>query len=134
MSDIAASIALSASTRAMVVDDDFDIVYIIRRHLQKWGYEVDTFTNPLYALQVFKRNPERYSIILTDIRMPEMTGIQLARLMQEVKPDVKVIIMTAYEIEPDDLADNLPTIRRDDILKKPFTLIQVCNAVKKQMK
>lgn len=134
MSDIAASIALSASTRVMVVDDDFDIVYIIRRHLQKWGYEVDTFTNPLYALQVFKRNPERYSIILTDIRMPEMTGIHLARLMQEVKPDVKVIIMTAYEIEPDDLADNLPTIRRDDILKKPFTLIQVCNAVKKQMK
>lgn len=118
----------------MVVDDDFDIVYIIRRHLQKWGYEVDTFTNPLYALQVFRENPERYFVVLSDIRMPEMTGIRLAKLMREVKPDVKVIIMTAYEIEPYDLAENLPTINRNDILKKPFTLVQVCNAVKKQMK
>jgi DNA-binding LytR/AlgR family response regulator len=95
---------------------------------------VDTFTNPLFALQMFKENPARYSVALLDIRMPEISGIALAQLMLKVKPDAKIIIMTAYEVFADDLKHSLPMIRRDDILKKPFSLIQVCNAVKKQLK
>jgi two-component system cell cycle sensor histidine kinase/response regulator CckA len=119
--------------RVMVVDDEFDIVMIIRRYLEKWGYTVDTFTNPQYAYQIFKANPERYSLVLADIRMPEMTGIRLANLMLEVKPDMKIVIMTAFEIAPDELHTQLPTITRRDILQKPFRLEQICNAVKKQL-
>ena len=118
----------------MVVDDEYDIVHIVRKHLERWGYSVDTFTDPTFALQVFKDNPNRYALILTDIRMPEMSGVALATLMQKLKPDVKIIIMTAFEIEPGDLTMNLPTITHDDILKKPFSLVQVCQAVKKQLK
>src|SRR4029078_6979445 len=91
--------------RIMVVDDEFDIVMIIRRYLEKWGFEVDTFTNPAYAYEVFKANSERYSLLLTDIRMPEMTGIRLAKLVQEIKPGIRVVIMTAYEVEPDELSE-----------------------------
>lgn len=118
----------------MVVDDEYDIVHVIRRHLEKWGFSVDTFTNPLYALQVFKDNPDRYSVVLTDLAMPEIRGSRLANMMLEVKPDVKVIIMTAYEIEPQDIAINLATMSRDEILKKPFTMLEVCGAVKKQLR
>lgn len=126
--------SLSDSGRIMVVDDDYDIVHVVRRHLEKWGLSVDTFTNPLFALQMFKDNPGRYSVALLDIRMPEMSGIALAELMLKAKPDAKIVIMTAYEIVAEDMKHSLPTISRDDILKKPFTLIQVCNAVKKQLK
>lgn len=118
----------------MVVDDDYDIVHVVRRHLEKWGFSVDTFTNPLFALQMFKENPSRYSVALLDIRMPEMAGTALAELMLKAKPDAKIVIMTAYEIVAEDLRLNLPAIKRDDILKKPFTLLQVCNAVKRQLK
>jgi DNA-binding NtrC family response regulator len=117
----------------MVVDDEFDIGYLIRRYLEKWGFDVDTFTNPLYALEVFKSNPERYSLLLTDIRMPEMTGIRLAKLIREIKPSMKVVIMTAYEVTPDELVEHLPTITHQDILQKPFKLLQICTAVKKQL-
>lgn len=119
--------------RVMVVDDEFDIVMIIRRYLEHWGYTVDTFTNPLYAYQKFKANPERYSLVLADIRMPEMTGIRLANMILEVKPDMKIVIMTAFEVAPDELHTHLPTITREDILQKPFRLEQICNAVKKQL-
>jgi CheY-like chemotaxis protein len=119
--------------RIMVVDDEYDIVHIVRRHLERWGYSVDTYTDPAFALQIFKDNPDRYSMILTDIRMPEMSGVTLATLMRKVKPDVKIVIMTAYELEPDDLVMNLPTITHEDILKKPFSLVQICDAVKKQL-
>jgi DNA-binding NtrC family response regulator len=117
----------------MVIDDEFDIVRVVQRYLEKWGFEVDTFTNPLYALDVFRKNPDRYSVVLTDINMPEMRGTVLAKLMQAARPDVKVIIMTAYEVAPEDLSMNLPTITHDQILKKPFTLLAVCDAIKKQL-
>ena len=119
--------------KIIVVDDEFDIVMIIRRYLEKWGFSVDTFTNPLYALQKFKENPDAYSLGLLDIRMPEMTGIRLATLMREIKPDIKVVIMTAYEVTLDELHEHLPTITHRDILQKSFKLLQICNAVKKQL-
>jgi DNA-binding NtrC family response regulator len=66
--------------------------------------------------------------------MPEMTGIRLAKLMREIRPDIKVVIMTAYEVTPQELSDQLPTITYQDILQKPFRLVQVCGAVKKHLK
>jgi len=117
----------------MVVDDEFDIVMIIRRYLEKWGYDVDTFTNPIYALEVFKANSGRYSLVLTDIRMPEMSGIRLAKLVRDIKPTIRIVIMTAYEVTPDDLSEQLPAINHQDILQKPFRLLQICTAVKKQL-
>ena len=119
--------------KIMVVDDEYDIVHIVRRHLERWGYSVDTYTDPAFALQIFKNNPDRYSMILTDIRMPEMSGVTLATLMRKAKPEIKIVIMTAFEIEPQDLSMNLPNITHDDILKKPFSLLQICEAVKKQL-
>jgi DNA-binding NtrC family response regulator len=124
---------MSETGRIMVVDDEFDIIFIIRKYLERWGFSVDTFTNPLYAYEVFKVNSERYSLVLTDIRMPEMTGIRLAKLIQEIKPSIKVVIMTAYEVTPDELREHLPMITHKDILQKPFKLLQICNAVKKQL-
>ena len=124
---------MSKTDRIMAVDDEFDIVFVIRRYLEKWGFEVDTFTNPLYAYEIFKSNPERYALLLTDIRMPEMTGIRLAKLVQAAKPNMKVVIMTAYEVTADELSEHLPAISHEDILRKPFKLLQICTAVKKQL-
>lgn len=126
--------SLPDNGRIMVVDDDLDIVHIVRKYLEKWGFSVDTFTNPLFALQMFKDNPDRYSVALLDIRMPEISGVGLAALMLKAKPDAKIIIMTAYDIFAEDLKQSLPSIKHGDILKKPFTMIQVCTAVKKHIK
>jgi two-component system response regulator ChvI len=124
---------MSKSGRIIAVDDEFDIVFIIRKYLEKWNFDVDTFTNPVYAYEVFKANSERYSLLLTDIRMPEMSGIRLAKLVQEIKSSIKVVMMTAYEVEPDELGEHLPTITYEDILQKPFRLLQVCTTVKEHL-
>ena len=57
----AINLSMAVTGRVMVVDDEFDIVFIIRKYLERWGFDVDTFTNPLYAYEVFKANPERYA-------------------------------------------------------------------------
>ena len=118
----------------MVIDDQYDIVYVVRRHLEKWGHAVDTFVNPLIALRAFKENPDRYSIVITDIRMPEMSGVVLAKKMQEIKPNTKIIIMTAFELYASDLMHSVPAIENDDVLRKPIKIDQVCATVKKHLK
>ncbi|HKU50505.1 MAG TPA: response regulator [Nitrososphaera sp.] len=124
---------MASSQKIMVVDDDYDICHIVRKQLEKWGYSVDTFTNPVYALQVFRDNPKMYSLVVTDLAMPEMRGSRLANLMLELKPSLNVIIMTAYEIAPEDIAVNLTVITHDEILQKPFSITQICGAVKKKL-
>ena len=129
----AISMTLPDQARIMAVDDEVDIVFVIRRYLEKWGFGVDTFTDPIYALETFKAHPGRYSIAFLDIRMPEMTGITLANRMLKIKPDMNIVIMTAYEVTPDELHEHLPTISHNDILQKPFRLVQICGAVKKHL-
>jgi two-component system, cell cycle sensor histidine kinase and response regulator CckA len=124
---------VSNHQKIMAVDDEFDILQIIKRYLEKWGFAVDAFMNPLDAIEQFKKDPDLYSVILLDVRMPEISGIALAELMLKVKPGARIVIMTAYELRTEDLKFSLPTISYNDILQKPFRLVQICNAVKKQL-
>jgi DNA-binding NtrC family response regulator len=82
----------------LVVDDDSDIAYILKQGLLKNRFLVDAFTNPEEALQNFQSNSESYHLMLSDIRMPEMSGIKLARKVKEINPKVKVVLMTSFEI------------------------------------
>ena len=116
----------------MVVDDELDVLDTVRRGLENWGYQVDTFSNPHVALQAFTGSPFRYSLILTDFRMPGLTGVELAKQAQRIRNDVKVLIMTAFELDQEMLR-GVPTIDKSEILKKPFRLDQLCKAVKKSL-
>lgn len=117
----------------MVIDDEIDILTIVRRFLEKWGFEVDTFNNPLNAFEVFKNNPKRYSLALIDLRMPEIDGIALAVLLRKVRKDIKIMIMTAYEISIKEIESDAPELKPLSLLRKPFVQKQVCDAVKKQV-
>jgi CheY-like chemotaxis protein len=124
---------MAAVLRIMVIDDEYDIVYVVRKHLEKWGFEVDTFTNPLHALEIFKGSPDRYAVVMTDIRMPEINGINLAQMMLRIKPDVKFIIMTAFEMYARDLRISLPNLKNDQLLRKPLDPPTTCAAVRRQL-
>lgn len=125
---------MSSSKKIMVIDDELDILHIVRLYLEKWGFKVETFSDPTVALQHFRKNPEDYSLCLLDIRMPEMSGIALTTMMRKTKPDIKILIMTAFEMVAEELKPSLPTIKREDLIQKPFKLVQICTAVKRQLK
>ena len=116
----------------LVVDDELDVLDTVRRGLTSWGHQVDTFSDPRIALETFTATPARYSLMLTDFRMPGMSGVELAKQAQTIKSDVKVLIMTAFELDSEILKE-APTIDKSEILKKPFQLKQLCNAVTKQL-
>jgi CheY-like chemotaxis protein len=81
--------------RILLVDDEPDIVYVQKRGLELNGYEVHGSTDPLQALQDFV--PGQYDAVITDIRMPGMTGLELYHAIRAKDPAVRVYFVSAFE-------------------------------------
>jgi two-component SAPR family response regulator len=113
----------------LVVDDEYDIVNLIKQSLQKNGRKVSSFTDPVMALEDFKINCKNCSLILSDIRMPGMNGYELIRKAKEIDKQVKVVLMTAFEIQDKEFHNMLPDIKVDGFLQKPFSIQQLNNVV-----
>ena len=106
--------------KLLIVDDDPDIVQVLKRGLQKNRFLVDAFTNPEEALQSFKSDTESYCLVLSDVRMPRLSGIQLAKKVKEANPSVKVILMTSFEIRDSEFSKVFPSTHVDGFVQKPI--------------
>lgn len=113
------------SAKVLVVDDDINIVKLIKLYLEKEGYEVITSHNGREALELFKR--EKPSIIILDIMMPEMDGNQVCREIRKTS-DVPVIMLTARG-ETFDKVLSLE-LGADDYMVKPFETKELVARIK----
>jgi DNA-binding NtrC family response regulator len=116
--------------RLLIVDDDSDIVHVLKLGLLKSGFLVNAFTNPKEALQSFISNAESYCLLLSDVRMPSLSGIQLARKVKEVNPNVKVVLMTAFEIRDNEFATVFPSTKVDGFVQKPIGIRELTNKIR----
>ena len=116
----------SSLGRLLVVDDDPDMAYILKRGLQDNGFLVDAFTNPKEALRSFKSNSkDYYCLLLLDFRMPQLSGIQLAKEVREINSDVKILIITAFEI-----MDNVSlSLYVDGLVRKPIRMKELTDKI-----
>jgi DNA-binding NtrC family response regulator len=115
--------------RLLVVDDDSDIVHVLKMGLLKNGFLVEAFTNPQEALQRFKSDAESYCLVLSDIRMPQLSGIQLSKKVKEVNPNVKVILMTAFEIRDNEFSKVFPSTQVDGFVQKPIGIKELSDKI-----
>ena len=76
-----------------IIDDENDILMMLNKHLSRQGYKVTTYDNPLTAISSISKDTD---LILLDVMMPQMNGLDALPRLQEKVPDVKVLIMTAY--------------------------------------
>jgi DNA-binding NtrC family response regulator len=116
-------------TRLLIVDDDPEIVQVLKLGLLKNGFLVDGFTNPEEALQSFKSNANNFRVVVSDVRMPELSGIQLARKLKEVNPGVKVVLMTAFEIRDNEFSKVFPSTSIDGFVQKPIGIRELTNKI-----
>jgi DNA-binding NtrC family response regulator len=115
--------------KLLVVDDDSDIVQVLKTGLVKNRFLVSAFTNPEEALQNFKSNSEDYCLMLSDIRMPELSGIQLTRKVKEINPKVKVVLMTSFEIRDNEFSKVFPSTQVDGFVQKPVSVKDLTNKI-----
>jgi PAS domain S-box-containing protein len=82
--------------RILLVDDENDLVYAGKKMLERLGYQVDTRTGGLEALELFRIEPHRFDLIITDQAMPGMNGTELARALTDIRADIPIILCTGY--------------------------------------
>jgi YesN/AraC family two-component response regulator len=81
--------------KIMIVDDEESLLKSITRFLKIWGYEFDAITSSSLAFKKIENN-SKYDLVIMDISMPEMNGINLTRIIKEKYPDLPCIIMTGF--------------------------------------
>jgi len=116
--------------KVLVLDDDFDLATLVKQILQKDVFKnVFVFSDPLLALEHFRINHKDYSIIISDIRMPTMNGFEFVREARKINPKVKILLMTAFEIDDKEFARVLPKPKIDGLIRKPASSKQILNTV-----
>jgi two-component SAPR family response regulator len=93
--------------------------------------KISAFTDPVMALEDFKVNCKDCSLVLSNIRMPGMNGYEFVKKTKEIDKQVKVILMTAFEIDNKEFHNMLPDIKVDAFLQKPFQIQQLNDVVEK---
>ncbi|KFB09112.1 MULTISPECIES: cell cycle two-component system response regulator CpdR [Nitratireductor] len=113
--------------RILLAEDDEDMRRFLVKALERAGHDVVDFDNGAGAYSRLREEP--FSLLLTDIVMPEMDGIELARRATEIDPDLKVMFITGFAavaLNPDSEAP-----RDAKVLSKPFHLRDLVNEVEK---
>ncbi|GBE02655.1 blue-light-activated protein [bacterium BMS3Bbin06] len=107
----------------LVVDDEFTVLDLIKETLLRNGFSVKAFDNPLQGLNYFRTNSKKVSLVIADIVMPEMDGIQLIESIRELNPNIKIIATTGF-------SQNLGDIEVEGFLKKPFQSSKLMSIVR----
>lgn len=87
------------------------------------AFMVETYTNGWNALEAINSHPPNYyDLVLTDIRMPRMNGFELYRKIKEKNPDMRIVFITAFEINKEEFSKVLPSIDVKDFIIKPISM------------
>ena len=117
-----------------IVDDELDIASLFREYLS--GIKdilVFSFTDPVVALEHFINNKHEYFLIISDLKMPRLSGIELIKKVKEANPFVRTLLMTAFEIDDPMFEEYRKANIINDFLQKPVRLEDLHSIVEKHL-
>lgn len=112
-----------------LVDDEIDITLVIRKGLEQDGFIVHEYNDSIKAWEYFKENGKNCTVVLSDIKMPGMSGFEFCRRVKELRPEAPVILMTAFEINQSEFSKVMPHTTVDGFMKKPISLKQLKESI-----
>jgi CheY-like chemotaxis protein len=114
--------------RILFVDDDKSLIYVSRYRLERLGYQVETKTNPVEALELFRDSPDRFDLIITDMTMPQMTGDHLVEEILKIRPDTPTILCTGFSEKIDE--QKAKEIGFSEYIEKPIDKWDFANKIR----
>jgi DNA-binding response OmpR family regulator len=115
----------------LIIDDDPDMTSIFSLGLQDEGFEVYAYNDPLDAISEFR--PNFYDLLLVDINMPKINGVELSRQLLELDSNVKICFITAGEANIEVLRELYPARDIGCFIRKPVTIDQLVKRVKAEL-
>ena len=117
-----------------IIDDELDITVLFRDAIRGIrGISIFTFTNPILALEHFKINRKDYRLIVSDLRMPGINGIELLKRIKELNPLVRTVLMTAFEIDDELFQQYAEKQIINGFLQKPILIKDLVKEVDNQL-
>lgn len=113
---------MSPPLSIMIVEDQQDITLLYRLHLARLGIDSIIFSNPLIALDHFQRNHGRYALILLDLTLPMMNGLELAKRIRTINSKIHILLITGYPVKDMVHDDEFRDVRISEVLQKPIRL------------
>ena len=117
-----------------IVDDDSDIIKLFADALCEIdGISVFTFNESVEALKHFTNNKEEYILVICDLMMPGLNGLDLVKKIKQISPKTRTMITSCYEIEPGELQTCINKGIIDKIIEKPIGMNSLRQKVKNQI-
>jgi PAS domain S-box-containing protein len=132
VSEPAADLPQGNGETVMIVDDQLSLVTHAEETLAALGYDPAGFRSSVAALQAFRAEPQRYDLLLTDETMPDMSGVELAREMRRVRPDLPIVLMSGYSGAQ--LAERAQAVGVGEVLRKPLLRRDIAQAVARALR
>jgi two-component system cell cycle sensor histidine kinase/response regulator CckA len=113
----------------LIIDDEKRMVQNGREVLENLGYRVTSHTSSREALEMVRRQPKKFDLVITDFIMPQMNGIELAQELSQLRPDMPIILYTA--ISKAVSAEKAKLLGIKDYLLKPVTAGELGRAIRR---
>jgi DNA-binding NtrC family response regulator len=113
-------------TRLLLVDDEEALLELLRKYLERLGFEVDACVTPEAALALFEADPERYGLVLSDLTLPGMNGEEMLDRMRNSNPALRGVLASGYPY--------CPRSPQTDFLQKPFLPRMLAEAIERILK
>jgi PAS domain S-box-containing protein len=120
---------IGGKERIIFIDDEETLVDLGKNILSTLGYEVAGRTGSMEALELFRSNPDRFDLVITDMTMPNMNGLELSQELMRIRPDISVILCTGFSelITP----DKARSFGIKDFIMKPILVNQIAASVRR---
>ncbi len=125
--DEAYPLATGKAQRLLIVDDEGAILEMLKEGLTGLGYQVTAFSTPDGALSRFREAPHLFDLVITDLSMPKMTGLELIKEIHATRSDIPVILCTGFSELIN--KESIEGLRIDAYLQKPVTAFQMARTI-----
>ena len=115
--------------RILFVDDEATLADMVKQMLQSMGYDVVVFTSSVDALDVFRQDPGKFDLIITDQTMPVLTGLELAQQAMAVRAEIPVILYTGYSATIN--GEEVRRIGIKEFMMKPLSMTNLSAVVRR---
>lgn len=118
------------SRKILLVEDEDTVRRVTDRLLQKLGYEVLAASDAEEAIELFREHDEELDLVLTDVVMPGLTGVEMAELLRRERPDMKFLFTSGYTSKE---LGGSPQAPPEPFLPKPFSMAELSRSVRKAL-
>jgi PAS domain S-box-containing protein len=117
-------VPVDGTEHILLIDDDIDVLDVTKKILKEHGYHVTALYNSLNAIEIFKKHSEKIQLVVTDMAMPLVEGDEFIKIAKSIKPETKIIAISAYLQTP----ENLRPV--DAFIQKPFENVHLLSTVR----